>query len=660
MNRNISNQAWRALSARLGINEATLKAVAEVESSGDGFLPPPSNDPKILFEGHAFHRLTQGRFTKQHPDISYPKWTKAHYAKTPKTEWDRLNRARALDRDAANQSASWGAFQIMGFNYGLSGFSNLEAFVAAQCAGADEQLDAFAQFVGRDWFLVPLRAKDWATFAPDAVDLRDWVYRPAIATAPRPVLWPHHPLPTTNQGRTSACTGFSLATVIEHLLARADRPVEPISGFMLYSMAKRYDEWTDNDKKDEGSSLRGALKGWSRHGASKRSLWTKLNPPSPSNKVASDWWLDSVKRPLGAYYRLTLDALTDIHSALMETGAVYASALTHGGWDELFVSKAQPAPTSIDEIPVIECRRGLEDGGHAFAIVGYTEKGFLIQNSWGTIWGRGGFAILTYSDWRQNAMDAWVVQLGVVTKEHEEVGKASSLRTERKSGRVVISSDPRLSAHEVSPFIINMQNEGRLSDRGQFRTFDSDLEFLLDHHLNTAARREWQFETSDTIDVALYAHGGLVDESAAAESARQWVPLLYSNRIFPIFLMWETDLLSTVFNSVQDAVEGQDRRVAADWWNRFKNRVVDWKDERIEGLTRAPGGLLWGQMKDNADDISGTKASGVVKLFEMFKTRRRRLPRLRLHLIGHSAGAIVQAHLGDRALDRDFEIGSST
>jgi hypothetical protein len=727
VNRQISDRAWRALSARLGIEEPTLKAIAEVESAGSGFLPPPDEEPRILFEGHAFHRLTKGQFAADHPDLSYPKWTKKFYARTPKGEWDRLRRARALDRDAANQATSWGAFQIMGFNYGLCGFSSVEEMVAAHSAGADQQLEAFAVFIGREPFLSALKNRDWAKFAslyngpayaknryhirmaqayakltgtarvarrrvakgakkvaplyigrpefapppagspraaivrpvkPDAVDLRDWVYHPTIARAPKPTLFPNDPRPTMDQEDSSACTGFALAKVIEYLLERADRPVEQISGYMLYSMARRYDEWTGNDESDEGSSLRGALKGWARHGASAERLWSTLEAPPPTNDE-NDWWLDSVKRPLGAYYRLTLDAIGDIHTALMESGAVYASALTHGGWDELFVEQEQPAPTSIDQIPIIDCRPGEKDGGHAFAIVGYTDKGFIIQNSWGTKWGRGGFAVLTYADWRQNAMDAWVVQLGVVTREHNEVANASTLRVaDDRSGRVVLSSSPRLASHEISPFVVNMQNEGRLSDRGQFRTYESDLEFLLDHHLNKEARERWNIGRNDTVDIALYAHGGLVDEESAAASARQWVPLLYSNRIFPIFLMWETDLLSTVFNSFEDAFEGEERRIAAEWWSRFKTKVEDWKDERIEGLARAPGRLLWRQMNDNANDISATGVSGVVKLFEMFKAKQRKLPRVRLHLIGHSAGAIVHSYLGQRAIDRRFEVAS--
>ena len=724
MNREISEQAWTALATRLGVQEPALRAVAEVESSGSGFLPAPDEEPKVLFEAHAFHRLTQGRFAQSHPNLSTPKWTRDQYAGSLKGEWKRLGLARTLDRDAANQSASWGAFQIMGFNYGMCGFSSVEAFVTAQRAGADEQLDAFAQFIARDSFLAPLRNHEWDKFAeryngpaykknryderiadayakfssrttrsgkarkassskpsagrvafstitaerrtpairrpvkPDSVDLRDWLYRPAIAVAPPSEFWPHNPPPTKNQGETSACTGFALATVIEYLLQRAQRPVEPLSGFMLYSMARRYDEWSNNDQKDEGSSLRGGLKGWSRHGSSTARLWPKMTAPPATNKN-DDWWLDAVKRPIGAYYRLTLDALPDLHIALMESGAVYASALTHGGWDDLFGSKQLPPPTSANEIPVIECRRGQEDAGHAFAIVGYTDKGFVVQNSWGPRWGRGGFGILTYSDWRQNAMDAWVAQVGVVTKEHDAVARASGLRVEnRMSGRVLVSSNATLAAHEVSPFVVNMENEGRLSSRGQFRTFKSDLEFLVDHHLNVEARNLWGLKNSDVVDVAIYAHGGLVDEESAAKTARDWVPLLYSNRIFPVFLMWETGLMTTLFNDIQDAIEGDEPRVSADWWNRFKNRVEDWKDERIEGLTRRAGGRLWRQMKDNANDISGTASSGVMQLFDIFKARRSKLPRIRLHLIGHSAGAIVQTFLGERAMKANLGVGT--
>jgi hypothetical protein len=736
--RTIADEAWRSLAKALDVEVAALRAVAAVESAGDGFLAPPSELPKVLFEGHAFHRLTQGRFDTSQPTLSYPKWTKKFYAPTAAGEWARLNEACTLDRPAALQSASWGAFQIMGFNYALCGLADVEAFVSRQKTGASEQLEIFARFISRQIFLVALRAHDWAAFAAayngpgyaanqydkklaaafeaysrteaagktvgkaavkkltpasrgrrdfavvptqrrrarqrpvkaDPVDLRDWYYHPNITQAPPPWLMPHNPRAVASQGNTNACTGFALATSIEYLLDRAKRPVERISGHMLYSMARRYDEWANNDNKDEGSSLRGALKGWSRHGASALKMWQHRAMPKPTN-TGDDWFLDSMRRPLGAYYRMTLGVESDLHCALMDVGVLYASALTHSGWDALNVDVALDPAVSPDEIPVIECRRGDDDGGHAFAIVGYTDKGFIVHNSWGTKWGRGGFGVLTYSDWRQNAMDCWVAQLGVVTLEHQRVAQASSLRLvgedearppRKISGApgVVLSSDPELANHEISPFVIDMQNEGRLSDRGRFRTSEGDLTFLLEHHLLKGACVRWGIGGNDTIDVAIYAHGGLVGEDEAARSARQWIPLLYGNRIFPVFLMWETDGLSSVFNLVEDAIKGDDERIGAQWLERFRERLVDWKDDRIEGLTRIPGGALWRQMKDNANDLSGTRQAGVVRLFQEFQrlSKSKTFPNVRLHLIGHSAGAIVQSHLAPRAVEHGFSVAT--
>ena len=136
--------------------------------------------------------------------------------------------------------------------------------------------------------------------------------------------------------------------------------------------------------------------------------------PAARPAAADDWWADAVGRPLGAYYRIDPENIRDIHIALSEAGAVYASAFTHKGWDAQLQQMTLPAPTSADEVPTIKHATGSQEQGHAFAIVGYTPEGFIIQNSWGGEWGRGGFAVLTYEDWIENAMDCWVAQLGVV------------------------------------------------------------------------------------------------------------------------------------------------------------------------------------------------------------------------------------------------------
>ena len=95
---------------------------------------------------------------------------------------------------------------------------------------------------------------------PDQVDFRDRAYMPQVRSRPPAQKLPSRRIPVLNQGQTSACTGFALASVVQWLLMDAS-PKERVSPYMLYSMARRYDEFPGS-KSDTGSSLRGALKGW--------------------------------------------------------------------------------------------------------------------------------------------------------------------------------------------------------------------------------------------------------------------------------------------------------------------------------------------------------------------------------------------------------------
>ena len=56
-------------------------------------------------------------------------------------------------------------FQILGVNHAACGFSDVEGFVAAMCAGEGAQLAAFAAFCRRGGLDRHLRAHDWTQFA---------------------------------------------------------------------------------------------------------------------------------------------------------------------------------------------------------------------------------------------------------------------------------------------------------------------------------------------------------------------------------------------------------------------------------------------------------------------------------------------------------------
>ena len=144
----------------LGCEIAAVKAVAEVESSGGGFQA--DGKPKILFERHYFHRLTNGRYSAKNWDISNPK---AGGYGLSSAQHERLERAAKLDREAALQSASWGKFQIMGSHWKSLGYSSLQEFINAMYASETEHLMAFVKFVKVNGLADELKRKDWAGFA---------------------------------------------------------------------------------------------------------------------------------------------------------------------------------------------------------------------------------------------------------------------------------------------------------------------------------------------------------------------------------------------------------------------------------------------------------------------------------------------------------------
>ena len=64
----LTEQGITKAAANLGVGAAELWAVMSVETSGCGFLP--DKRPKILFERHLFHRLTDGEFDDTNSGIS--------------------------------------------------------------------------------------------------------------------------------------------------------------------------------------------------------------------------------------------------------------------------------------------------------------------------------------------------------------------------------------------------------------------------------------------------------------------------------------------------------------------------------------------------------------------------------------------------------------
>lgn len=158
---------------------AAVKAVNQIESSGKGFLA--FGKPRILFEGHVFWSELKKRNIQPNnflnslsQDVLYEKWTKKYY-RGGEGEYERMEKAANISalpgtKEAAYCSASWGAFQIMGYNYKNLGYNSIDSWVSAMNEHEREHLAAFGKFIsiksisGKkliDW----LREKNWDKFA---------------------------------------------------------------------------------------------------------------------------------------------------------------------------------------------------------------------------------------------------------------------------------------------------------------------------------------------------------------------------------------------------------------------------------------------------------------------------------------------------------------
>lgn len=155
----------------IGCDSATIKAVKEVESGGNGMQP--DGTPTLLFEPHVFWKqlkfigIDPAALVKGNPslrDILYPIWGTGKYGKVSE-QHARLGRAVKINRDAALKSASWGLFQVMGYNFKDAGCCDVQDFVNKNYSGEPEQLKLFLTYIKTTGLDDELRAQDWKGFA---------------------------------------------------------------------------------------------------------------------------------------------------------------------------------------------------------------------------------------------------------------------------------------------------------------------------------------------------------------------------------------------------------------------------------------------------------------------------------------------------------------
>jgi len=448
------------------------------------------------------------------------------------------------------------------------------------------------------------------TARQDAPDFRDYIYQPALVNL-APVKAPPEKLNIRDQGQEGSCTGFGLAAVIDGLIREADRRHDgraiTVSTRMLYEMARRYDEWPGESY--AGSSCRGAIKGWYNMGVCREEFYPNGTESDEGFTVAAA--KDARNNTIGAYYRLG-GRISDYHSALAEVGAIFCSANVHEGWEK----------NQVDSRTGLIPFREKSIGGHAFAIVGYDDQGFWIQNSWGKSWGKEGTALWSYEDWLVNVQDAWVFRMALPTPQ------IWHLPARNPVGEATAGAAPKPARAEIAGHFCHL-DDGRFKDSGRYWSNRHDVGLTAD----------LVAESDDYDHLLFYAHGGLNSPTDSARRIAAMKETFKANRIYPYHLMYDTGLLEELKDVITRRRQEADARAGG---------FTDWLDRLVEMATRVPGRALWREMKLGAERPFDKGMAGTETLAAFVDAFTRSGKPKKIHLLGHSTGMILLSHLLQR------------
>ncbi len=500
--------------------------------------------------------------------------------------------------------------------------------------------------------------------AADPVDVRDRTYEPTLAQLTTFRLPPDELIaalrkgdpavcmPRT-QGPEGTCGGQALAVLIDiQRIGAVGDERYPASARMLYECARlttgiradaedraagRAQAAREERQADDvdGISLRDVIKAFYNYGVCSETVWA-YKPNAPDGQLSVERAKQAKQISLGAYYRLRPN-LNTYHAALHETGAILVSAELHDGWtpEQVSANRGEIVPPRPGQ-----SRGALDDEKHAFVIVGYTPKGFLVLNSWGSDWGGWrpdlpgrddrdkpipGIALWPYADWADRIMDGWVLRLGV--------GAAEAFEYSIGDQGLGFGSGTGVRATPVHTILGNFLHldDGDFVRAGGYVSTELTLtetkRFLAE---NAKAKADKRYR-----GVLLTFAGGLVGLRGATDHIARQKRLVAGARWYPFTVLWCVDyveqsrtILESVFAEAGKRAGGPSARL----------------DRVIEDLAHGVGRAIWRDIECAA--AKGARSEGplhaLTRAGAELATDR---PEFRLRIVAESEGALALAAL---------------
>ena len=207
-------------------------------------------------------------------------------------------------------------------------------------------------------------------------DLRDYVFKGGDEELPDVVDYREQLQNIRNQGKQGTCYAQTAACVKEWQEKKDYGFDEYFSPQFVYNCREnKYDSISDNDEGMTGRDVMRLLKNMGIC-SEKKYPYGKIED---KNEIPQEIYDEAKQHLIKGYAKIT--SLESLKKSIFLNGPCLGGFPVFNFGPQFWIPNGEFA------------------GGHAVAIVGYNEEGFIIRNSWGENWGNKGYSIYKYDNW---------------------------------------------------------------------------------------------------------------------------------------------------------------------------------------------------------------------------------------------------------------------
>lgn len=267
------------------------------------------------------------------------------------------------------------------------------------------------------------------------VDNRDYKYEALnpLTAIPETLDMRSELLPVRNQGSDGACVAFTAACIKEIQELRD-------IGFDKY-MSPQFIYNNRENKTTEGMYPRDLMRILTNIG----SVTEEMMPYQQATKITNEMLQYAANHKIKGYASIT--SIDGLKSALVNNGPALLGIPVYNYGQHMWKRVNNESLK----------------GGHAVAVVGWTNEGFILRNSWGASWNGDGYTIFPFSHWGLHweawtTVDAESIENFVVVIEPEPLSPTELRRIRAEQLRRAAAEERRKRIERIKQLIESIKN----------------------------------------------------------------------------------------------------------------------------------------------------------------------------------------------------------